>query len=173
MRAFISVELGEKVKAEIRKIQASLPEFSGKKTKLENLHLTLKFLGEVSEEEVEKAKKALRLVKAERFEAELNEIGVFTPNFIKIVWVKLGGCDELQKAIDESLKGLFEKEKRFMSHITIARVKKVEDKKGFFEEVKGIGFDKKKMKVKSFFLMESKINREGPEYNVVEGFELG
>ncbi len=45
MRCFISIDLPEKIIQEIKKIQEELPEFIGKKTETENLHLTLKFLG--------------------------------------------------------------------------------------------------------------------------------
>jgi len=61
MRAFISLELPEEIKKEIVKIQNKLPEFIGKKTEKQNLHLTLKFLGEVGEEELEKIKKKLNI----------------------------------------------------------------------------------------------------------------
>ena len=44
--------------AEMRKIQEALPEFEGKKTETENLHLTLKFLGEIDETTLEKTKEA-------------------------------------------------------------------------------------------------------------------
>ena len=47
MRTFIAVDIPENVKEEIIKIQDKLPEFVGKLTELENLHLTLKFLGEI------------------------------------------------------------------------------------------------------------------------------
>ena len=47
MRVFISINISEEIRKEIKKIQDFLPEFFGKKTELENLHLTLKFLGNI------------------------------------------------------------------------------------------------------------------------------
>lgn len=172
MRVFISVELGKKVKDEIRKIQASLPEFQGKKTELENLHLTLKFLGEIDEKQVEQVKKALRKVKLKKFEAEVDKFGVFTPSFIKIVWVSLCRCDELQKQVDNVLADLFGKEKRFMSHVTIARVKNVRDKKKFLAELGKIKVEEIRFKVDKFFLMESVLHESGPEYKVIDEYKL-
>ena len=52
MRCFIALDLPVEIIKEIKKIQKELPEFIGKKTESENLHLTLKFLGEVSEEKI-------------------------------------------------------------------------------------------------------------------------
>ena len=92
--------------------------------------------------------------------------------FIRIVWVHLAVCDELQKDVDEKLVDLFSKEKRFMSHITIARVKNIKDKKKFVEELKNIKFDKIKFKVDKFYLKESVLRPEGPEYRVIEEYEL-
>ena len=44
------------------------------------------------------------------------------------MWVKLDYCDILQKEVDKALEGIFEKEERFMPHLTIARVKSVNNK---------------------------------------------
>ena len=63
MRVFISINLPESVKKEIKKIQDSLPNFTGKKTEYENLHLTLKFLGEIDEENLPKKRKKLGTAK--------------------------------------------------------------------------------------------------------------
>ena len=60
MRTFIAIDIPDSIKNEIIKIQNSLPEFIGKKTEKENLHLTLKFLGEIDEEKIELIKKELR-----------------------------------------------------------------------------------------------------------------
>ena len=49
MRCFISIDIPKEIRDKIKKIQEQLPEFVGKKTEQENLHLTLKFLGEVDE----------------------------------------------------------------------------------------------------------------------------
>ena len=57
MRTFISIDMPEVVRSEIEKIQDVLPEFFGKKTERDNLHLTLKFLGEIDEEKVKEFEK--------------------------------------------------------------------------------------------------------------------
>ena len=63
MRVFISIGLPEKVKKKIKKVQKELERqhlFIGNFIKPENLHLTLKFLGEISEEKTEEVVKKLR-----------------------------------------------------------------------------------------------------------------
>jgi len=164
MRVFIAIDIPDNVKEEILRIQKKLPEFSGKLTEKENLHLTLKFLGEISEQEVEKIKNKLKEIKLEKFDAGISEIGVFNKNFIKIIWIKLDNCEELQKEIDSKLENLFEKEERFMSHLTIARVKNVKDKKKFISEIEKIKINKINFLVSSFKLKKSDLAGKKPVY---------
>ena len=169
MRAFIAVDIPEKIKREIVKIQNSLPEFKGKTTEPENLHLTLKFLGEVNQEALEKVKNKLKSIKFEQFETEIDSIGTFNA---RIVWLHMAGCEELQRKIDGSLKGLFLSEKRFMSHLTIARVKEIKDKKSFLKELGKTKFDKIKFEVKEFKLKESVLTKNGSIYRDIEVYDL-
>ena len=170
MRTFISIDIPEEIKKEIKKIQSQLPEFFGKKTETENLHLTLKFLGEIGEEELEKVKEKLREIKFNQFETEIDSMSVFSEKFIRIIWLHLSNGDELQKEIDEKLKDLFEKEKRFMNHLTIARVKNVKDKKIFLGKLNEIKIPKMKFVVDSFRLKKSVLEKQGPKYEIIEEY---
>ncbi len=173
MRTFISIDIPESVKEQIVRIQEQLPEFKGKFTETENLHLTLKFLGEISQEKIEDIKKKLREINFSRFEAKIDAIGVFSQKFVKIVWLHLTNCEELQKKIDENLFELgFEKEKRFMSHLTIARVKSLKNKKEFLESLKEIRISKINFIVNNFKLKESVLKEKGPQYNIIQEYFL-
>ncbi len=172
MRTFISIEIPTSIKKEIEKIQKHLPEFNGKKIELKNLHLTLKFLGEISKEKVGQVKEKLIKVKFDSFKTEINSLGIFSEKFIRIIWLHLKNCEELQKEIDAKLEDLFEKENRFMSHLTIARVKKIKDKKRFLSELKKIKIKPIKFRISSFYLMESKLSEQGPKYSVIGKYIL-
>lgn len=169
MRCFIALELPREAINSIKELQKLIEKqniFTGKFTEPENLHLTLKFLGEIFEEQIEEVKKRLNEIKFKEFEAGLGEIGIFSKKFIKIIWIKLDGKGvfELQRLIDEKLKDLFKSEERFMSHITIARVKNVPDRKRFLEYIKNIKPKKIKFPVDKFFLKKSELKPEGPVY---------
>ena len=84
----------------------------------------------------------------------------------------MNNCDALQKEIDEKLSPIFEPERRFMSHLTIARVKSIKDKNIFLEKIKKIKFDKIKLKVKNFKLKRSKLTRNGSVYEDLEIYDL-
>jgi len=172
MRSFIAIEIPENIKKEIVKIQKQLPEFRGKKTEVENLHLTLKFLGEVDEENIEQVKRKLKEIETKQFEAEIDSIGYFSEEFIRIVWLHIKNCDKLQKEIDSKLQSLCKEEKRFMSHLTIARVKSIKDRKKFLEEIGKIKILEMKFIVKNFYLKKSTLTEEKPIYENIEEYRL-
>jgi len=174
MRAFISIHLPDKAIKKIKKIQKELERqhlFIGKFTKPENLHLTLKFLGEVSEEKIEKVKERLSEIDLSKFKARLKQGGVFSETHVRIIWIEIENINELQSLIDAKLDDLFNKEERFMSHLTIARVKKLKNRQKVVDEVKKIQLDEE-FDVGKFYLMKSFLKQEGPEYKVIEEFEL-
>ncbi len=169
MRTFIAIEIPKHVKEQIVKIQNSLPEFTGKKTERENLHLTLKFLGEIDEKKLDEVKRRLKKINLKSFETEIKGIGMFSE---RIIWLHMTSCEELQREVDEKLSDTFEKEKRFMSHLTIARIKSVRNKKEFLEEIKKIKIPEMKFPVKNFNLKKSKLSRNGPVYEDIEVYNL-
>ena len=172
MRCFISLDIPEKIIKEISKIQNQLPDFIGKKTELKNLHLTLKFLGGVDENKLEKVKSCLEKISFKKFETKIKTIGVFSEKHIRIIWLSLVNCEKLQKEIDNSLKELFEKEKRFMGHLTIARVKKIKNKNEFLEKLNKIKIQKIKFEIDKFKLKSSVLKPEGPFYEDVQDYYL-
>jgi len=175
-RCFIAIDLDDENKDRIIEIQKQLPEFYGKLIEKENLHLTLKFLGEIDDDKIEVVKKVLKTINLKKFEIWFDKLGIFSEKIPRIIWI---GVDEnhkilfdLQKTIDDNLAILFEREKRFMAHLTLARIKKVEDREIFFEKLKKIKLPEIKISVNEFFLVESKLKKTGPEYFVLEKFKL-
>jgi 2'-5' RNA ligase len=169
-RCFIALELNREAITEIEEVQKIIKKknfFYGKFTEPENLHLTLKFLGEISEEKILEIKKKLSEVKIKKFEVKLGEFGVFSEDFLRILWIKLMGKEiwELQSEIDKKMSETgFEKEKRFMSHITIARIKKAIDKKIFLSYIGGLKHREISFVVKDFCLKKSELKEDGPVY---------
>lgn len=177
IRTFVSLDLPQEISNEIKNIQNKIKKqnlFIGKLTEPENLHLTLKFLGEIDKNTLEKVKEKLKEVKINEFEASLGEAGIFSEKFIRIIWIKIEGKEvlEFQKQIDKRLEGMFEKEFRFMGHITLARIKKVSDRKALVDYIKDIKPKNLKFKVSEFFLKKSTLMPEGPVYNVLEEYKL-
>ena len=172
-RTFIALDVPENIKKEIIKIQKLIPRFEGKLTEIDNLHLTLKFLGHIDKEILIETKRRLKEIKIKQFQAEISEVGVFSLSRIKIVWLKMRNCNNLQRNIDSKLSGLFPKERRFMGHITIARVKHVKNQSFFISQLKKIKISANlRFTVKSFELMKSTLSRSGPVYENLKTYNL-
>lgn len=176
VRCFIALDLPVEIKQEVARIQEELEQenlFSGKFIQVQNMHLTLKFLGEIDAEKVEKVVESLRSIKSRQFEANMPEIGVFSEKIIRIIWLKLeGNVIELQRKVDDALEGLFDKERRFMSHITIARVRNVKDKEKLLEHIGSCKLNDSSGVINSFSLMKSTLTPQGPVYEVIEKYDL-
>ena len=178
MRTFIAIDIPEQIKEKITEIQKKLPEFKGNFTEEDNLHLTLKFLGEIDKGKIEEIKDKLKEIKYNPFEAEIDSMGVFDNRKSGkyeqsiIAWLHVKNCDGLQKKVDEILSGLFEKEKRFMSHLTIARIKNLKDKKEVIKRLYEINIPKMKFYVNTFNLKESILTSKGSIYKDIEIYKL-
>lgn len=172
MRLFISIEVPEDVKEYLTNIQEKLDDNTANKIKCVNkyhIHLTLKFLGEVEPDIVEEIRNNLKKISFNPFSVYLDKIGVFpSENYIRVVWVGLKPEDvifKLQKSIDENLKKIFKKEKNFKAHLTLARVKFIDDKKKFIDKLKDIKIEKKKIDIDCFKLIKSTLTPQGPIYD--------
>ena len=174
-RAFIAIDPPPEVVKEIARLHPLVQnkKFTGKLTELENLHLTLKFLGEISEETLKKTEELLTQIKFNAFETKLQNAGTFVSHKKpKIVWIKIAGKEifQLQKQIDISLSTLFPPENRFMSHMTIARVRYVEDKQDFITYINNLTLKPIRFRVTSFKLKSSIPQPLGPHYTVLKEY---
>jgi|AntAceMinimDraft_18_1070375.scaffolds.fasta_scaffold21630_3 2'-5' RNA ligase len=180
MRCFISIELPENIKSQIFHAFEKLKNSKlcqGNFTKKNNLHLTLKFFRNISQEKLEQIKKTLKEIDFPQFPVETGKIGFF-PNekYIKILWIELIASDFefLKKQIDEKLKklNLNGDEKSFISHITLVRINSIKDKKEFFKKIIKIAPKKKFFISNQFSLVKSILKRDGPEYKILENFQM-
>jgi len=177
IRAFICVDFPDAVIKEAARVQNIIEKikFTGKITELENLHITLKFLGEVEISKLEDVKKQLSQLKHPILKLELEKTGTFSiKGNPKIIWIKTSGnIFTLQKQIDASLSSLFPKEKRFMSHLTIARIKHVKDTNDFRKYIDNIKVKKIHFLQNTFKLMKATLYPDGPVYDLIQEFNLG
>ncbi|MBU90319.1 RNA 2',3'-cyclic phosphodiesterase [Candidatus Woesearchaeota archaeon] len=170
MRLFIAIEIPEEVKEYIVKIQKDIDNTANKIRFADKnqIHLTLKFLGEVQPDKADVIKEELKRISFNPFSVQLDKIGVFPDEgYIRVIWVGLKPEEpilELQKDIDEALEKSFKKEKNFKAHITLARVKYIEDKENFINKLKNIEIENKKIEVNNFKLVKSTLTPEGPVY---------
>jgi len=183
MRCFISIELPEEIKKELAKAEKDLQKIAEEtKAKLrivkpENLHITIKFLGEISDDKINKIKDALKTIKFDSFKVKLNSFGIFpSQNYIRVVWVDILPKEkiiELEQKIISILVGQgFKKEHNFETHITLARIKVIssEEKENFVKAIKKIKIEPLEFEINNFVLEKSILTPEGPIYEDIATF---
>ena len=181
IRSFIAIELPEEVKAGLRRIQTEL-KLPGhtfvKWVATESVHLTLKFLGNISPQKVAEITGVMEQASqgVSPFQLEVTEVGAF-PNMRqpRVLWVGIKGeIDKLvtwQQRIDNGLIPLgFAKETRaFTPHLTLARLREgcsPGDRRDFGEMVAKIPVDVSyKFNVNSLNLMKSQLLPGGAVYS--------
>jgi len=187
-RIFVAINLPEEIREKLFSIQENIiamyPENSGEKmakwVKKQSLHITLLYIGEIQDKAEPRAKKALEEV-VEKYDAipiAFNKVGYGPDENIppKLVWVKLRENQELTKLAKEIKAKMVEKsilerpDKRpFQGHITLGRIRAWQWKNIDPEERPSIEQDiNLSFTAETVELMESKLRKEGAEYNVIQ-----
>lgn len=180
MRLFMAVPVPEELKEKIKELQGKLAWISGiKLVENENLHFTIKFVGETDKvKEIENCmEKALEGMR--QFDAEIAGISAFpSKSRARVVWLSVGsGFEEfkrLMKNIDMELSKIgFEPEKDYIPHLTLARVRSGSSSTKLIKlleklEQTQIGT----MRVKEVKLMKSTLTGTCPVYEEVYSVKL-
>ena len=175
-RLFIALNFSEKINNRLFEFRDLWPEMPGRFVKKENLHLTLFFLGNMGDEEIafliEKLKKTAG--KATSFELKLTEL-CYAPKDKKprMLWAcgpAVEGLSKLKEEMEKALGGEWYRREKgtFQPHVTLVRLRRF-DPSELPEVKKKIDLT---FPVDSFELMESKLEKVGAEYRVLESFQL-
>lgn len=173
MRLFIAVPVPEELKERILEVQnrIKITGIDANLVEKENLHFTIKFLGETEKvKEIENAmEKALE--KSPKFGINIEGLDVFpSKKYIRVIWlsVKRGSLEfkRLCQAVDEELSKIgFEKEREYVPHLTLARMHSgriMPKLQKLIEELEKIAIGG--MEVNEVKLMKSVLSRKGPVY---------
>lgn len=188
-RIFIAINLPESLKKKLWDFRLKWPDLPCRWTKKENLHITLAFLGYLSEEDLLEICKITKevAIKHEPFFINLSKIIYGPPGRpIRMVWAegekseelgKLQGSLENALASSEASAKEDSKSRPYAPHITLGRIKtwefrqmEPEEKPEIDEEIPpagGLSFE-----VKSIDVMESQLKKSGPEYTILESCQL-
>ena len=182
MRAFMAIELNSKLVDKIIEIQKTIAEANAlvKFVEPENLHFTFKFLGEITPKQVENIINMAesKIDSYKPFDITIKGTGAF-PNlgYIKVIWLGIEEPDEfsrMQEDFDqEFVKMGFKKERSYIPHLTIGRVKGVQNKEllaSIVTELKDIHIGT--MNVDRLILKESDLTPVGPIYTDIKEIYL-
>lgn len=175
LRTFIAVELDKQI---IEELTQALNLFKSTQADVKwvnppNAHITLKFLGEVQEQKIEKISQIIKESSCgfKPFVLTLQSLGAFpTLNSPRVIWIGAVSQDnileKLAETIEINLVSLhFPKEKRgFKSHITIGRVRSNKNKAELINLLRNLEIAKKEMLVKTVTLFKSTLSPKGSIY---------
>jgi len=184
LRTFIAIEIPDNIRQQIVALQTELKTLGGKITwvRPENLHLTLKFLGDTDEDIIETIIEKLSDIISgfAEFEITSKGVGVF-PNWkrARIIWLGTSGADEILKKLVQQINQQlidfgFEPEKRpFSGHLTLGRVR---DSRGLEPVLKRIEqtdcFEAGKFLATDILFIKSVLTSQGPIYTPLKKIKI-
>jgi 2'-5' RNA ligase len=180
MRAFIALNVPEHVRRRAEEIENDFRIDGLTLVKKEEMHLTLQFLGEIDAAQAENAVDAINSVKRQPFAVSLSGVSYFTPRLIRVIYI---GTDKGTKELRELYAKLgstltsrgvgFDKEKNYTPHLTIARVKRVNEMRRLREALeKNANADAGSFIASSISLKESSLTPYGHVYRNLHELKL-
>jgi len=183
MRTFIAIEIPEHIQKKTFLLTEKIPPtyVRIKWVKQFNIHLTLLFLGDVDETNMEMIKEGCLSVSSSYFgfDMALLNSGVF-PNFRKprIIWVGISPDSKtnlvhLANLLREALSFLkIDERKGFSPHITLGRIKNIYNLLSLKDSIEQISFKTEKFPVKEITIFKSVLKPDGPIYTPMAKFPL-
>lgn len=182
MRLFVALEIPSTVRENLAELLAVLRTVSPQTrwVRPENLHVTLKFIGEVPEEKLVSIRAALAQVRSEQsVTLDFRGLGFF-PNEIhpRVFWVGIEASPNLKSLaadIEKTMEtlGIPKEQRQFSPHLTLARFEsqRLTDKlRSAIQENAGRNFGS--LRTNEFHLIQSKLKTSGAEYTTVESFSF-
>ncbi|MFN2516278.1 MAG: RNA 2',3'-cyclic phosphodiesterase [Pyrinomonadaceae bacterium] len=185
-RVFCAIELPQtlrkRVVQHIASLKEALPAAHASWIRDANLHLTLKFLGEVSQTSVQNFSSAASRA-AERFAPFpilLNQTGVFPMHGSpRVLWIGItdleGKLGDLHShlEVESAQAGLDKEDRLFNPHLTIARLRKPQHARALASAHRQLPFEEGQITVSELLVIRSELSSEGSKYAVISRHPLG
>ena len=196
MRIFIGIDLDPEVRARIERFLEGVEGFApeARWVRPESLHITLKFIGEQPQQQVEAITERLRRVEGGAFEIHLAGYGFFpTAKAPRVFWIGIEAgpqLAELAESIDVGVAelGIPREDRPYSPHLTLARAgagrrsgspkrRKADGPNATFavleKRVAAMGeLDFGKMAAHEFILYQSRLSPKGSKYTKLQRFPL-
>ena len=187
MRAFIAIELSPDLRKRLASLEEQLKSSGGdvKWVKPENIHLTLKFLGEIDEKQLGEAAKIIQNTadKNKRFFIRLASPDAFPNiNSPRIIWIRVDKGDSETKQIAKILEektakvGILHESRPFSTHITLGRVRSGLNREKLVKNLENLASkpleDSAEFLVTKITLFKSTLTLGGPIYETLKEAHL-
>jgi 2'-5' RNA ligase len=184
MRVFCAIDLPDNVRERllqhIARLRDEVPQTRASWSR-DNVHLTLKFLGEIPQSRVENLSQAASRSVAglSPFEVFVEETGAFPQHGPpRVLWIGVtdasGELAELHARLEEECaKAGFAKEERpFHPHLTLARLRKPQGARTLASAHQELGFEPVVVTVSELLVMRSELTNEGSKHSVISKHPL-
>jgi len=187
MRTFIALELSQEIRTSVSLLQQTLQKTDPdvKWVEPQNIHLTLKFLGEIEDTKIKHTSDILEGIAKTNssYSIRLSELGGFPKiDCPRVIWVGIDFGDsqtkEIARLLEEKLYsiGIPKETREFSTHITIGRVRTGKNRLKLVSELKKLSADFSgkglEMQVLKITLFESKLSPKGPAYAPIKEVNL-
>jgi 2'-5' RNA ligase len=175
MRLFVALPLPENVAQSLLLIQGGVP--GARWQTRDQLHLTLRFIGEVDNQTAILLDEALAAIQAPAFALQLHAVGQFGGKQIHSLWAgvrKNPALDHLQRKVDSAIRriGRPQDAHKFTPHVTLARLRHPQTHKALEWLTHHALFTSAEFTVGAFQLYSSKLISDGSIYRVEQDYPL-
>ena len=182
MRVFVAIPVPDEVRRAlgelIAKLRRSCPR--ARWVRVDGMHVTLKFIGETSDENIERIKAAVAQVRsAAPVELRFRNTGFFpNPKHPRVFWAGIDATPnlaEIADAIESKLEplGIPRETRAFHPHLTLARFNSQEGVRGLGEALAQLApFEFGATTTRQFHLYQSVLKHGGAEYTVLTDFDF-
>ena len=184
-RVVCAIELAEEVRGRLREhieqLRREVPDVAASWSRVENIHLTLKFFGNVTRDRIAAMSAAASQTVKEfsAFEIEVGGTGVFPrPSRAQVLWIGVndpsGQLSVLQQTLENECEVAgFPKEARaYRPHLTIARLRKAEGARRLAETHLDMQFNALPLTIKELIVFRSELSSKGSKYTTLSRHEL-
>jgi len=187
MRTFIAIELPKEIRDSLANLQDKLKSTGAdvKWVEPNNIHLTLKFLGEIDDQKLDKITSILENIAKDKssFHSCISSIGAFPRiSSPRAIWVGIdkgnNETKEITKQLEEKIEksGIPKEDRPFSSHITIGRTRSALNLQKLAQELKtlenNLGIKVAEFDVTKITLFKSTLTPKGPIYEVLKEANL-
>ena len=184
-RVFCAAELPDKVRKRlqehIQRLRGDVPDVAASWSRVENIHLTLKFFGNVELDRVQTISDAAERTVAEfpAFQITVGNTGVFPrPSRAQVLWIGVndpsGKLSDLQKRFDDecAAQGFAKEDRAFRPHLTIARLRKPHGARRLADTHLNMQFEPIPVTLTELIIFRSELSSKGSKYTAISRHQL-
>ena len=184
-RVFCAVELPDVVRARLEdhilRLRKEVPDAAASWSRVENIHLTLKFFGNIEVKRIQRiAEAAERAVKEfSAFRIGVGETGVFPrASRPQVLWIGVsdpkGQLSALQEKFENEcdVEGFPKENRAYRPHLTIARLRRPEGARRLADAHLAMQFEQEKVAVKEIVVFRSELSPKGSKYTAISRHQV-